>query len=198
MIVEEPAVSYGNKGYSIEEYLEMENAATEKHEYYKGGIFAMSGGKLQHNLISKNLLTSLDVLLDGKPCQPYNSETRLHIEQNSLFTYPDVSVICGDPISLNNDDFNLLNPTIIFEVLSPSTKNYDRGDKFKLYRDIPTLKEYILIEPDFILIEQHFINSNVNWELKEYKELRDVLFLSSIQMGVSLQNIYKRSKAIGI
>ena len=196
MIVEEAAVSCGNKGFSIPEYLEMENAATEKHEYYKGEIFAMSGGKVQHNLVSKNILTSLDVLLDGKPCQPYNSETRIHIEQNSLFTYPDVSVICGEPSSLNNDDFNLLNPTIIFEVLSPSIRNYDRGDKFKLYRDIPTLKEYVLVEPDAILVEQNFINGNGNWELKEYKQISDILFLQSIQLSLSLKAIYKRTKAI--
>ena len=81
-------------------------------------------------------------------------------------------------------------------MLSPSTRNYDRGDKFKLYRDIPTLKEYVLVEPDAILVEQNFINGNGNWELKEYKQISDILFLQSIQLSLSLKAIYKRTKAI--
>src|SRR6202012_6265077 len=150
MEVREPAVAYAKRKYSIEEYLEMENAATEKHEYYKGEIFAMSGAKHQHNLVAGNIYAPLKNKLRDKPCKPLNSDSRIHIEKNTLFTYPDISVVCGDPVFLNDDEWNLLNPTVIIEVLSPSTQNYDRGDKFNLYRDIPTLKEYILGEPETI------------------------------------------------
>src|ERR1700740_3378674 len=124
MEVNEAAVDYGKKKYSIEEYLEMENASPEKHEYYQGEIFAMAGGGSQHNIVAKNVLSVLDKKLDKKPCQPFNSDTRVYIEKSMLFTYPDVSVFCGDLLSLNNDDLNFLNPVIIFEVLSPSRKNY--------------------------------------------------------------------------
>jgi Uma2 family endonuclease len=198
MIVEEPAVSYGNKGYSIEEYLEMENAATEKHEYYKGEIFAMSGAKLQHNIVSANILATLHQKLKGKPCRPFNSEMRIHIEKNTLFTYPDISVICGDVETLNDDDMNALNPTVIFEVLSPSTKNYDRGDKFNLYKDIPTLKEYVLVDPDVISIEAWYINDLGNWESIAYKKSGDVLDLSSIHTKLTIEEIYYDAKAIEI
>jgi Uma2 family endonuclease len=134
MEVREPLVSDGKKLFTIEEYLEMEEAATEKSEYYKGEIFAMSRAKFNHNIIAGNVHAKLHLKLEGKSCQPFNSDMRVHIEKNSLFTYPDVSVVCGEKKSLHNDNFNLLNPTIIIEVLSPSTKSYDRGDKFKLYR----------------------------------------------------------------
>ncbi len=135
MEAKEPAVAYSKERTSIEEYLEMENASDEKHEYYKGEIFAMSGAKVPHNKIAGNLFIAIGQRLKGKKCKPYNSDQRIHIQSNTLFTYPDISIICGEVITLNNDDYNVLNPSVIIEVLSKSTKNYDRGEKFKLYRD---------------------------------------------------------------
>src|SRR5690348_14476537 len=143
MEVREPALAYGKQKLSIEEYLAMEDASPEKHEYYKGEVFAMSGAKVTHVKIRDNILSALKIKLKGKSCQPYGSDLRIHIEANTLFTYPDISIICGDIITLNNDDYNVLNPSALIEILSASTKNYDRGEKFKLYRDIPTLKEYL-------------------------------------------------------
>lgn len=122
MDVKEPLPAYNKDRYTIEEYLEMENTATEKHEYYKGEIFAMSGAKLRHNIIATNLLVALGVKLSGKPCRPFGSDMRIHIPKNTLFTYPDISVVCGEVESRNNDEMNVLNPTLIIEVLSPSTK----------------------------------------------------------------------------
>jgi Uma2 family endonuclease len=194
MEVNEPAVAYNKRKYTIEEYLEMENAAAEKHEYYQGEIFDMSGTKFEHNKVTSNLHYRLRQKLSGKPCQPYGSDLRIHIERNTLFTYPDISVICGEPIFLNNDNMNLLNPTIIFEVLSPSTKNYDRGEKFRLYRDIPTLKEYIIIDPEAIIVEAYTINIPGNWELKEYKAINENLQLKSIQTSLEIAEIYEGTK----
>src|SRR5215204_4811154 len=96
MDVKEPAVSYNNKKYTIEEYLEMEQGSQEKHEYYQGEIFAMSGSKVTHNIIAINTSTLFTSKLKGKSCQAFNSDQRIHIEKNSLFTYPDISVVCGD------------------------------------------------------------------------------------------------------
>ena len=191
MEIREPAIAYGKQKYSIEEYLEMENAATEKHEYYKGEIFAMSGPKLPHINISGNLYGNLWNKLKGKSCRPFNSDMRIHIEKNTLFTYPDVTVVCGDPETLNNDNWNVLNPTIIFEVLFPSTKNYDRGNKFNLYRDIPTLKEYILVDSESISIEAFHINEKGKWELSEYKNIEHTLPLPSIGVSLELKEIYE-------
>ena len=193
MEVEEPAVAYGKNKYTIAEYLEMEEAAIEKHEYYQGDIFAMSGPKVPYNIIAGNTFGSLMYKLRGKSCRPFNSDQRIHIEKNTLFTYPDISIICGDIISLNNDDWNVLNPAVIIEVLSPATKNYDRGEKFKLYRDIATLKEYILIDSESISIEAFYINEHGNWELKEYKSIDETLYLHSVQIYLELKEIYEDS-----
>jgi Uma2 family endonuclease len=165
MEVREPAVAYGKEKISIEDYLQMENTEVVKHEYYQGEIFAMSGAKVPHNKISGNIYATLHAKLKGKKCKPFNSDQRIHIPSNTLFTYPDISIICGEIITLNDDDYNVLNPTVIIEVLSNSTKNYDRGEKFKLYRDIKTLKEYILVDSESIHVEVFRLNENGHWEL---------------------------------
>jgi Uma2 family endonuclease len=190
MDIKEPAIDYSKKKYTIEEYLQMENASDQKHEYYQGEIFAMAGVKMPHNHITSNLATQLGSRLSGKPCKPFGGDTRVHIEKNSLFTYPDITVICGEVVTLNNDDFNVLNPAIIFEVLSPSTKSYDRGEKFSLYRDIPTLREYVLVDSESVKVEAHFINEKGLWALKEYENLDAVLEIPPIQVSVPLSDIY--------
>lgn len=190
MDLREPAVAYSKQKFSIEEYLEMENAATEKHEYYKGEIFAMSGAKVPHNTISRNLLISLGQKLKGKSCNPFGSDQRIHIELNLLFTYPDISIICGEVKTLNDDNYNVLNPTVLIEVLSPSTKNYDRGEKFKLYRDIPTLKEYILVDSESIHVEVFRLNQNNHWELEEFNLLIDHVHVQAIEETLSISEMY--------
>ncbi len=194
MIVNEPAIAYSKRKYTIEEYLELENAATEKHEYYQGEIFAMSGNKSQHNVVTMNLSIALGGKLTGKPCRPYGSDQRIHIEKNTLFTYPDISVFCGELESLNNDDFNFLNPTILFEVLSPSTRDYDKKAKFQFYQDILSLREYVMVEPETIHIEAFRINDNGFWELREYRSIEDTLELPSIGVTISLHDIYKDTR----
>lgn len=196
MDVKEPAVSYSNKKYTIEEYLEIEETSQEKHEYYQGEIFAMSGPKVQHGIISGNTFGILFNKLKGKSCRPFNGEQRIHIEKNTLFTYPDIFVVCGEIETRNNDDWNILNPIIIVEILSPSTRTYDRGQKFKLYRDIPSLKEYVLIDSESINIEIFFLNDHGNWELREYKSIDDSLSLNSIQVKLELKEIYEGTKLL--
>lgn len=196
MEVKEAAIAYSKQKISIEEYLEMENAALEKHEYYQGEIFAMSGTKTPHNIVVRNMLVALAQKLKGKSCQPFGSDMRIHIEANTLFTYPDISIICGDIITLNNDDYNVLNPSVLIEVLSPSTKNYDRGEKFKLYRDIPTLKEYILIDSLGVNIEVFRLNENNHWELEEYRLVAETLKLQTVQAEITLAEIYEGAALI--
>ena len=190
MEIREPAVAYGKKTFTIEEYLEYENAALEKHEYYRGEIFAMSGAKLTHNIITRNVFSFFIQKLKGTPCQPFSSDMRIHVEANSLFTYPDISIICGAVKSLNNDEMNILNPCIIIEVLSSSTNKYDRGDKFKLYRDIPTLHEYILINSEDVGIECFRINHQNRWELEEYKTINEILEIPTLRLALPLEEIY--------
>lgn len=114
----------------------------------------------------------------------------VHVEKNTLFTYPDISVICGKPESLNNDNYNFLNPSILIEVLSKSTKSYDRGDKFKLYRDIQTLKEYILIDSLAVSVEAFRLNSQGHWELEEFSSAENILSLPTLNTSIPLTDIY--------
>jgi Uma2 family endonuclease len=193
MEIKEPAIAYSQQKISIEAYLEMENAALEKHEYYKGEVFAMSGAKVPHNRISTNLLMTLGQKLKGKKCQPFGSDQRIHIQSNTLFTYPDISVVCGEILTLNNDEYNVLNPSVIIEVLSKSTKNYDRGEKFKLYRDITTLKEYVLVDSESIHIEAFRLNENNHWELEEYNDTGS-LFIKTINENIPIGEIYEGVK----
>jgi Uma2 family endonuclease len=192
--VREPAVAYGRNKFTEEEYLQMERSSVEKHEFYKGEIFNMSGAGARHNIISVNLLVALGNGLKGKSCRPYGSDMRINIPENTLFTYPDISIICGDVINTPNDEKTAIRPTVIIEILSPSTKEYDRGEKFKLYRDIPTLKEYIMVESEMVGVEAFRINEKNRWELQEYRSVNDTLIIPVVNIQVSLSDIYEGSK----
>ncbi|WP_350340201.1 Uma2 family endonuclease [Paraflavitalea speifideaquila] len=122
---------------------------------------------------------------------PFNSDQRIHIPQNTLFTYPDISIVCGEIITLNDDKYNVLNPSIIIEILSPTTKSYDRGNKFNLYRDIPSLKEYILIDSESVKIESWYINQTSHWELQEYQQPVEHLPIKTIELSIPLVDIYE-------
>jgi Uma2 family endonuclease len=194
--VREPIVAYGKNKFTIAEYLRMEEASEEKHEYYLAEIFAMSGAGVDHNIIAGNIFSEIKQRLKGKSCRPFNSDQRIHIRQNSLFTYPDISIVCGQIITLEDDNWNILNPTVIIEVLSPSTRNYDHGGKFKLYRDIPTLKEFILVESESSSIEVVRINSTGHWELEEYKEIQESLLIITVEEAIPIADIYEGTKLL--
>ena len=154
----------------------------------------MAGAGNMHNLLFSNLFGEIAPKLKGKQCRPYGSDMRVHIPQNTLFTYPDISIFCGSVNSLDKEKDAAIGPTVIFEILSPSTKNYDRGGKFLLYRDIPSLKEYILVDTEFIHIEAFRINKIGHWELTEYKSQEEVLSLTSIDLILSMKDIYNDSQ----
>ncbi|MEI9945253.1 MAG: Uma2 family endonuclease [Chitinophagaceae bacterium] len=187
--VKEPAPKYNF--ISPEKYLEMERASEEKHEYYKGEVFAMSGASWQHNVIVKNINTLILPFLKGKPCDMFGSDLRIHIPENSLYTYPDFSIICDKPEIESEEKDIAINPTALIEVLSKSTKNYDRGTKFNLYRNIKTLKEYILIDSTSVSIEIYKYNGDNSWQLTEFKELSDNFFISTIGLTLFLKDIYE-------
>lgn len=199
MEVREPMAVYGKKRVTAEEYLEWEKASVERHEFYKGEVFpmgghgellAMSGAGNRHNRIFTNIFGELFSQLKGKSSQPFGPDLRIYIPENSLFTYPDISIICGDMISSDIDEDSFMQPTVIIEILSPSTKNYDRGEKFRLYRDIPALNEYILVDSLSIHIEAFRINAIGFWELEEYKSLDGELRIGSIDTSISVADIY--------
>lgn len=173
------------------EYLEMERAAIEKHEYYKGEVFAISGARLRHNHIQTNFVGTVYSYLRGKSCNVFGSDLRIHIPTNSLYTYPDAVIVCGEPAMLDNEMDTLLNPVVIVEVLSKSTQSYDRGDKFMLYRAIPSLKEYIMINSESIGVEHYTRQEAGKWELEELKSLSDTINIRSIDLRLPLQQLYE-------
>ena len=122
------------------------------------------------------------------------SDQRVYVEKNTLFTYPDISIFCDEVNTRNNDEMNSTNPVVIIEVLSPGTRNYDRGMKFKLYRDIASLREYILIDSENILAEVFSINQKGLWELREYKTINETLLIQTIQMELPMAVIYEGTK----
>lgn len=193
MEIKEPAVAYDKQKFTIEEYLQMERASEVKHEYYQGEIFAMAGASNRHITISSNLIAELHARLKTSPCFPYGSDMRIHIPENTLFTYPDISIICGDINTLDKEKDTALHPIILIEILSKSTRDYDRGGKFKLYRDIPTLKEYMLIDSENIGVEIFRLNKHNHWELEEYKTLKEIITLPAINVSISMEDIYART-----
>jgi Uma2 family endonuclease len=176
------------KFYSLEEYLALEATSEEKHEYYNGEIFAMAGGTFRHAAITINITTSLKRQLAGKNCHALSEQMRL-ATPSGLYTYPDASVYCGKP-ELSDTQTELKNPVVIVEVLSPSTKNYDRGDKFKLYRSIPSFQEYLLVDSESVSVEHFSKLDRGEWLLREYTSLSDTIDLRAIDLSLSLCDIY--------
>ncbi len=188
-IVNEPALQYNY--ISAEDYLHAERDAVEKHEYYQGEIFAMSGASVKHNRIQSNTMGECYLKLKGKGCQPYGSDLRIHIPENTLYTYPDITIFCGPP-DLTDDHFDTAtNPSVIVEILSLSTRNYDRFSKFNLYRDIKNLNTYILIDSLSYSIELHTKNEDNTWQLQDLKSLNDTLVLKTMQIEILLKDIYE-------
>ena len=193
-LTEEPTTAYQKRLFSEEEYLASEKEATEKHEFFEGEIFAMSGAERPHVRIAMNMSANLYNRLKGSPCFPYGSDMRLHIPENTLYTYPDISIYCKEPQESELDNASFILPTIIIEILSPSTRNYDRGDKFKLYRAIPSLKEYIMVDSESISVEAFYLNEKGNWELNELRHLEDLLNFYSLNISLSVSEIYSGLK----
>ena len=188
--VNEALIDYIKMRYTVEEYLEMERASDVKHEYYRGEIFAMSGASDNHNWIYINVTGELYNFLKGKSCRPYGSDMRMHIPENTLYTYPDISIYCGDVTTTDKERDTALHPAVIIELLSPSTRSYDLGKKFELYKAIPTLKEYILIDTERIAAKSWRINAHNYWEPEEYKSLQDTVVIPSVAVSLSMKEIY--------
>ncbi|WP_158069932.1 Uma2 family endonuclease [Cnuella takakiae] len=176
---------------SLAEYLQMEETAVEKSEYYKGEVFGMSGGSIAHNTISTNTTALLWNFLRDKPCRVFNSDQKVRIEANSLITYPDVSVLCGEPELWNNRTDMILNPSVIIEVLSPSTAGYDQGDKFKLYRDIPPLKEYILIASTEQMVQRYVKQAPHHWAFSDTRDAEGLFQVETIGFSCPVKELYR-------
>lgn len=174
------------------EYLKFERTSEVKHEFFAGEVFAMTCASEAHNLICTNLITALKNQLRGQLCKVYPSDMRVKIEATGLYTYPDISVVCGDAQFADEVFDTLINPMVIIEVLSPSSERYDRGKKFQQYRNLPSLQEYVLVAQDSPRIERFRLQKSEIWEFTDAKGLEASLELSSIGCTLALGEVYEQ------
>jgi Uma2 family endonuclease len=165
------------------EYLAFERESPYKSEYYAGEIFALAGASRRHNLISANVIIALGIQLRGRTCTVYPSDMRVKVSETGLYTYPDALVVCGRELFDDREQDTLLNPTVIFEVLSVSTKNY---------RTLESLQEYLLISQDFCHVEHYLRQDDSQWLLSDADDLQSVIQLPSIDCALALPDVYDK------
>jgi Uma2 family endonuclease len=177
-----------------EEYLAFERASEEKHEYFAGEIFAMTGASTNHNRIVGSTYAALYAQLREHPCDILANDMRVKVPVTGLYTYPDISILCEEPQFEDSEVDTLLNPAVIVEVLSPSTEAYDRGKKFQHYRTIPSFQEYVLISQDNVRVEHYRRQENDKWEMADAHTLDAAITLPSVGCTLRLSDIYEKAQ----
>lgn len=178
--------------YTPEEYLELEEPAEYKSEYKDGEIVPMAGGTTNHNKIAGNFYKKFPSIIKNQAYESYIGDVKLWIPRYRIYTYPDVMVVKGEPVYEGNSTTTITNPLLIVEVLSKTTKNYDKTDKFKYYRSISEFQEYIMIDQYTLSVEQYAKKVEGEWSFKEYETEDAVLVLNSVEFQLSLKDIYER------
>lgn len=176
---------------TAEDYLKLERSASCKSEFHDGEIYAMPGANRKHNLITVNIACELSVQLKKRPCEAYLSDMRVKAAEVRSYHYPDITAVCGAPQFEDAHLDTLLNPTLLIEVLSPSTEAYDRGGKFSHYRKMPSLREYLLVAQDQPNIERYVRQEDV-WILTEAAGLEASVPLESIDCVLNLREVYDK------
>jgi Uma2 family endonuclease len=174
-----------------EQYLELERQADTKSEYFAGEIFAMAGASPEHSLITVNVTIALGPQLRDTPCTMYNNDMKVRVTED-LYVYPDVTVVCGEAQFAGEEREVLLNPTLIVEVLSPSTEAWDRGGKFEQYRQRESLHEYVLVAQDRPHVERFARQADGQWLLTEVNGSVAILALPSIGCELALSEVYRK------
>jgi Uma2 family endonuclease len=180
--------------FTPEEYLELERKAEFKSEYLDGQIYAMVGASPAHCVITPNLTSELVPQLRGTPCQVFSSDMKVRTSYKGLYSYPDLSVVCGEPIFHDDKQEVITNPKVIFEILSPSTEAFDRGAKFLRYQLIDTFTDYVLIAQDEARVEHFIRQQDGGWLLYIVRGLESKFSISSIDCTISLAGLYDRIK----
>lgn len=173
-------------------YLEAERRAETKSEYVDGRVLAMAGASRRHNLVVGNLVATLTVQLRDRPCEVYPSDMRLRVPESRLYTYPDVSVVCGTPELEDERGDTLLYPTVLIEVLSDSTERQDRWRKSEAYRRLATLQEYLLVSWAEPRVEHYRRHGEREWLLTEVVGLEERVELASVPCALALRDVYDR------
>jgi Uma2 family endonuclease len=175
-----------------EEYLALERAAERKSEYRDGEIVGMTGGTRRHSLITLNIGSELNRQLEERPCEAHVNDLRVLVAARRLYTYPDVIVVCGEPALADRYRDTLTNPTVLIEVLSPSTEAYDRGTKFEHYRTLDSLREYLLVSQSRPQVDHFMRDDDGPWLLSAATDLAATIVLPSIQCRLAMARIYNK------
>jgi Uma2 family endonuclease len=180
-----------------EQYLDADRKAEYKSEYYQGVVYAMAGGSPVHSLIIGNLAGELRQAVKKRRCFVYPTELRLRVTPLGLYTYPDIMVVCGDPLFCDDQKDTVTNPVLIVEVLSKSTEGHDRGFKFSQYRKVESLQEYILVSQHEPRIERYLRQPGDQWLLTESSGLDRSLQIESLACTIPLAEIYDKVEFAG-
>ncbi len=182
-----------SSGSSYTHYLDLEQNPEVKYEFHDGLITAMAGGTLKHGQITSNVNRSLGNAIDGskKSCIVYSSDVKVRISSTNRTFYPDLSVICEKPETSDLDKHALTNPQLLIEVLSKNTAAFDRGAKFTHYRQLPSLREYVLISQDEIMVDTYYRTQNGTWEIESYQSLDQFVILKSLGVEVEMEEVYR-------
>jgi Uma2 family endonuclease len=176
---------------SPEEYLKQERASKEKNEYFDGKVTALAGTSMSHNRILINLIRETGANLKDKPCEILPSDMRVTNPSGTAYMYPDATIVCGGP-ELDDDRLDTLkNPVVIFEILSPSTEQHDRGRKFRYYREIPSFREYVLIDSTECFVELSRRQGDDSWKFDSTADPYGHMMLSSIQYSLHMEELYR-------
>ncbi len=187
MIIQAPT-----KSYTKEEYLQLEENSDLRHEYIDGEMIEMTGGTTNHNQIAGNFYRNFPLTINNQDYYTYMENVRLWIPQSNVYTYPDLIIIKDKPIYEGKKKLTITNPQIIVEVLSESTQSYDRTEKFRFYRSISSLQEYVLIDQYSYAIEQYFKQSDSQWLINFYTEENSIFKLLSVNWEILLKDLYQR------
>ena len=179
--------------FTPEDYLTFERESDSRHEFLDGEIYAMAGESLSHSRVCINLGGEVRAKLKGKPCEALSPNMKVRTSNASLFSYPDLTIVCGEPRFHDVKKDVLTNQKVVFEVLSPSTADYDRTTKFQRYRmGNETLTDYILVSQDKCFVEHFRKSANGDWLYQSYAALEDDLKIATIDCELSLREIYDR------
>ncbi len=183
--------AFSNRRFTVEEYLAFEREINQKCEFHDGEVFAMAGGSSNHTILCRNIHGELWSRLKGSDCESFTGELKVYIEQANSYVYPDASVICGETDWSNKEAGVATNPTVIIEVLSPGSQEYDRGDKFFKYRQLSSLKEYVLIDQERFVVDVFSRQAASDlWRISRVAGLDQELVLSSVNLAIPMKDLY--------
>jgi Uma2 family endonuclease len=182
--------------YTVEEYLQFEETSRDKHEFYRGEIYLMAGGTYKHNIVAGNVIGELRnaLIRKNKECDVSGSDMRIAIPQEEFYSYGDAVIVCGEPEFVLERQDLIKNPTLIVEVLSPSTRKHDRTTKFELYKRLESFQHYFLVEPERIHIEYRWKTEDGNWAKREITDINDSISIAGMDIEVAVAELYRRIK----